>query len=412
KQKKTLPSDVNEGRTVFIRNLSFDSEEEGIEECLLQFGELNYVRVVLHPETGHSKGCAFAQFKSKEAAEKCLAAAENDSEAGGLRVDGRKLNIVLAVSRESATKLKTNKVKLHKGSRNLYLAREGLIRAGTKTAEGVSSADMAKRTRFEDLKRAKLKDVNVFVSKTRLCIHNLPKAVDRQRLFKLCLSAAGGGKGVRITECHVMYDRKPVRGQVVGKSLGYGFVEFKEHEHALQALRHLNNNPTIFTDNKRPIVEFSLEDGRKLKLKAMRQQKSKEKPKPKQKKSPGKNKPAGTKSDHRQQNKGAQSGHFSGFRTKAEVEHVEMEDGKKRQKVLPMPSHRGPKIRHRDKGKQQPQSKKAKRGLSRKDRKASFSHPRNKDNDRFDNLVAQYKNKLLGASSSKGSLIKKSKWFS
>lgn len=47
-----------------------------------------------------------------------------------------------------------------------------------------------------------------------------------------------------------MYDRKPVRGEPVGQSLGYGFVEFQEHEHALQALRHLNNNPNIFTANK------------------------------------------------------------------------------------------------------------------------------------------------------------------
>lgn len=47
-----------------------------------------------------------------------------------------------------------------------------------------------------------------------------------------------------------MYDRKPVRGEPVGHSLGYGFVEFQEHEHALQALRHLNNNPNIFTANK------------------------------------------------------------------------------------------------------------------------------------------------------------------
>lgn len=39
-----------------VRNLSFDSEEEGLEEVLLQFGELNYVRVVMNPDTGVSKG--------------------------------------------------------------------------------------------------------------------------------------------------------------------------------------------------------------------------------------------------------------------------------------------------------------------------------------------------------------------
>lgn len=107
-----------------------------------------------------------------------------------------------------------------------------------------------------------------------------------------------------------MYDKKPLKGQVMGQSLGYGFVQFKEHEHALGALRYLNNNPDIFGPNKvkcfccaasgdilrclgffsdiyfviemcfivilqRPIVEFSLEDSRKLKIKEMRQQKSK-----------------------------------------------------------------------------------------------------------------------------------------
>lgn len=36
---------------------------------------------------------------------------------------------------------------------------------------------------------------------------------------------------------------------------------------------------------------------------------------------------------------------WSGFQTKAEVEHVELPDGKTRRKVLALPSHRGPKIR-------------------------------------------------------------------
>lgn len=44
---------------------------------------------------------------------------------GGVWVDGRKLSIVLAVTREDASKLKNKKVKTHTGSRNLYLAREG-----------------------------------------------------------------------------------------------------------------------------------------------------------------------------------------------------------------------------------------------------------------------------------------------
>ena len=48
--------------------------------------------------------------------------------------------------------------------------------------------------------------------------------------------------------------------QKLGKSKGFGFVEFSDHLHALNALRFLNNNPDIFTSEKRPIVEFSVEN--------------------------------------------------------------------------------------------------------------------------------------------------------
>ena len=41
---------------VCSRNLSFDTEEEGLEEVLLKYGELNYVKIVVQPDTEHSKG--------------------------------------------------------------------------------------------------------------------------------------------------------------------------------------------------------------------------------------------------------------------------------------------------------------------------------------------------------------------
>ncbi|XP_055011276.1 RNA-binding protein 28 isoform X2 [Boleophthalmus pectinirostris] len=434
KSKKALPSDINEGRTIFIRNLSFDTEEEGLEEVLLQYGELNYIKIVLHPDTEHSKGCAFAQFKTKEAAEKCIAAAQDEAQNGGIRVDGRKLLIVAAVTREEASKLKDNKKKVETGTRNLYLAREGLIRAGTKAAEGIPEADMAKRTRFEEIKRAKLKDIHVFVSKTRLCVHNLPKSVDTKRLKSICLQGLKGTKGVRISECRVMYDKKPEKGQIMGQSLGYGFVQFSVHEHALSTLRYLNNNPNIFGPNKRPIVEFSLEDSRKLQIKEARKQHNRVQTQPAQhggkqvvKKEVTQSHPP---SDHTgkekapvQQQQQKQNRYFSGFQTRPEVEHVDLENGKKRRKVLPMPSHRGPKIRMRDKGKQvAPAPKKARAGPSRKEMKRQHmekpTHTRNqvkpskpfkrKGGDRFDSLVEQYKRKLMGTTDS---MVKRSKWF-
>ncbi|KAM9292492.1 LOW QUALITY PROTEIN: RNA-binding protein 28 [Morus bassanus] len=426
------PSDVGEGRTVFVRNLSFDTEEEALGELLQRFGDLKYIRVVLHPDTEHSKGCAFAQFLTQEAAQKCLQAAQEESEGGGLRLDGRLLRIDPAVSREEARKLRGQKAKKPAGTRNLYLAREGLIRAGTKAAEGVSDADMAKRARFEELKYQKLRDQNIFVSRTRLCVHNLPKAVDSARLRRLLLRAAGGGKALRIKECRVMRD---LRGK--GQSLGYAFVELGEHEQALAALRGLNNNPHLFGAQKRPIVEFSLEDRRKLKLKEQRAQRSllKLKPKPAAKDALAAE-PVGSPKKPLGRKKAAGGGvlqppgggvrpprpppavavPWSGFRTEARVERVPLPDGTTRRKVLALPSHRGPKIRKRDKGKVKPLPTKQPKAKARRRKEKSEAPPPQAQRQRgaggaearFSELVERYKRKILG---SDPPAPKRGKWF-
>lgn len=51
-----------------------------------------------------------------------------------------------------------------------------------------------------------------------------------------------------------MRDLRGVHGKVKGQSLGYAFAEFQEHEHALTALRHINNNPEIFGPHKVSLI--------------------------------------------------------------------------------------------------------------------------------------------------------------
>lgn len=38
-------SDVNEGKTLFLRNISFDSTQEDVEDAMKKFGEIVYARV-------------------------------------------------------------------------------------------------------------------------------------------------------------------------------------------------------------------------------------------------------------------------------------------------------------------------------------------------------------------------------
>jgi len=63
--------------------------------------------------------------------------------------------------------------------------------------------------------------------------------------------------------------------------MGYGFIQFQKHESALKALRSVNNNPNIFGPNKRPIVDFSIENSNIIKAREKKFKDYKEAPKAK-----------------------------------------------------------------------------------------------------------------------------------
>lgn len=112
----------------------------------------------------------------------------------------------------------------------------------------------------------------MFVSKERLVIHNLPPSWDDNKLKALVQKF--GGPGAVIKESRIMRDRRNVGADGVGISKQYGFVSFTKHENALTALRNLNNNPNVFSNNKRPIVVFSIENKLAIQARHKRLQKS------------------------------------------------------------------------------------------------------------------------------------------
>uniref|UniRef100_A0A915Q836 RRM domain-containing protein n=1 Tax=Setaria digitata TaxID=48799 RepID=A0A915Q836_9BILA len=264
---------VIEGRVIFIRNLSYETTSEAIKETLSKFGKISLAIVCCYAGSEHSKGTAFVHFETADEADKCLFAID---QAPGVLIDGRRIFGHRALSRREAATIEKEKLsKKPKDKRNLYLLRAGFIRPGTTSAADMSETDADKRARLAVSARQKLKNLHMFVSPTRLVVHNLPKSLTDKAFRSLCFIAAGN-PDAKITECRIWRDRNKLSASGEALSRGFGFVNFLEHRDALSAMKHLNNNPDIFTKEKRPIVEFSIENLAAIRLRELRVKKSKQ----------------------------------------------------------------------------------------------------------------------------------------
>ena len=74
---------------LYVGNLSYDTENEGLQAAFEQFGEVTDVRIIRDRDTGRSKGFGFITFASEEAAKAGL-------EMSGQEVDGRQLRVNVA----------------------------------------------------------------------------------------------------------------------------------------------------------------------------------------------------------------------------------------------------------------------------------------------------------------------------
>lgn len=258
-------NDEDHDYTIFVKNLSFDTTNEMLLECFKKYGPIKYALTVRDPVSGHSKGTGFVRFLKKESVNMCL------QQTGLIQLQNYTLEIFPSLPRQKIKSLEDNKTKKEPtDTRNMYLLREGMVLAGSAAADGLSATDMSKRLRLEQIKSSMLKNLNRFISKERLTIHNLPETYDDAKMRKMVFARTG----VKPVECKVMRENKPTAGDPEGKLKGFGFISFKKHEDALNALRKLNNNPEIFSANHRPIVSFSIEDKKVLNIKERRKERS------------------------------------------------------------------------------------------------------------------------------------------
>ena len=102
-----------------------------------------------------------------------------------------------------------------------------------------------------------LKDLNRFISSTRLVIRNLPPNLDEPKLKKLIYKFAT--VKLKMTELKIMKDLK------TGKSKGFAFATFAEDEMAISTLRYYELFYFVwaiyeYTDTRCPNLVYNLLD--------------------------------------------------------------------------------------------------------------------------------------------------------
>lgn len=284
-KKAPLSSESEMSRTVFVRNILFETSAPELWKAMAEaFGPVEQAVLVKDRVTGRPRGTAFVRFASEADAEKAVqqAGAGDTSKSpsalarpnsGGFALHGRHVMLSKAVDRSKAKDLAEGESEkaTKDDPRNLRLAWIGQVKPGTREAQGLSEADIARRAKSDIEKKTKLsRNPNAFVSDVRLSVRNMPKEFEDQFLKQMFLIAASDGlykgkgtkgesaekkeapnismgqkdvgyrKHPRITYCKIIRDEERK-----DRSKGYGFVQFEKHEHALAALHCANNNPKV-----------------------------------------------------------------------------------------------------------------------------------------------------------------------
>ncbi|KAG6334847.1 hypothetical protein ID866_4237 [Astraeus odoratus] len=322
--KPKLPQ-TDVGTTLFIRNIPFAATEDELRTLFRAWGPLRYARITVDPETDRSRGTGFICFWNKDDADKVIEQSDmlraettgnqsqlpqnpftnpsiltpdpSSSIAKNLVLHGRTLDVVRAVTRDQAAKLKEEgeKAREKADKRNIYLLREGAILPNTPAAEALSTAELEKRTSSFNARRALLRsNPSLYVSRTRLSIRRIPVFVTERVLKHLAIHSIRAfkaevkeelregltpdeltdppegtvlganqhkdrqppsrkhskkfGRPTPVKQAKIVRQQDrvdPVTGK--GRSRGYGFIEMHTHADALRVLRWANNNPEVGT---------------------------------------------------------------------------------------------------------------------------------------------------------------------
>ena len=249
---------------LFLTGIPLEATLSQCLDALKPFGKV--VHFTFYPKEGPHSDRAFVDFADAASGAACL---ERSRQSKALVSDklftGSSIVVcgtpIVAMIRKDRDELLQRRNLADK--RNQHLMYEGRIVPGDPAAEGVSDAEMAKRKKLFDKKLEKMADTNNKVSRTRLAVFNIPHGTTTAQIRKIFAVAPK-----QYARTHKKEDlaktilKSSVRISEVRKPEGQddvAFVEFTQHEHALGALRMVNNNPKYF-DGQRLIVEFAIEN--------------------------------------------------------------------------------------------------------------------------------------------------------
>ena len=238
----------------------------------------------------------------------------------GCLVNGRRIGIMKALTRaqvevEKQKKEQESNPKNPKliNRMNLELINAGWINEQHESWKQLDARERNIRIASNEERKIKLKNPNYVINTKRLTVKNVPKHFENGDLMKVVVASmklTGPGKLKRggILKVAIVKDKVPIvdhtnmqvkkaedwnlemedsgdellpaangapqdKVKMKKKSRGFAFVDFNSTENALRCLNALNNVPGGFGDGtgtRRPIVEFSFDDVRKLQIQKAR----------------------------------------------------------------------------------------------------------------------------------------------
>lgn len=307
--KRKVGFDVDEGTTVFVRNVPFETTEEELKEVFRRYGVVKSIKLPKDPKGQQAhRGSAFVKFRdaagsdavleAEAAADRKLkemsaVARKSDQrelpavEGFGISLKGRRLVVKKALTPKELEETAENR-KPEKGAAKkqrmqwMHLLNVGRIdeHSGDKW-KLLSKSEQKQRAASMKERKWRANNTNFTIDPRRLSVRNLPLSVDANRLRlaitqKLMESSNAEGQKkrdlraqtqARIKSVNLVRDSERRSTEDNSRrSRGFGFITFEDHTSAMRTLEYLNDNPKVFGGSRRPIVEFALEDKRKLRM--------------------------------------------------------------------------------------------------------------------------------------------------